>query len=133
MDITSIIRTHLGEYNGDGSDLEVAIEAIQTDVNAIFAEKKYAAETDDLVEKLLKSADMNGAAIPKALLLYDRNLVVRNGDGSICNIDEVLDYFKSEWADFFMKKATKGSNPAFVHSGAKPATDPFIEGFRSVK
>ena len=76
-----------------------------------YAAEKTAATTDSLVTAMLKEAGMNEAAIPKALKLYDR-ATVETADGKITNADKVLEHFKCEWKDFFMKVEDKGTNPA---------------------
>jgi len=87
--------------------------------NEIAAEQD-SVELDKLVSAALKDAGMNSTVIPKALKLYDREIVERK-DGKICNSDKVVEHFKSEWADFFgavkQQKAEVGTAPT-----APPAT-----------
>ena len=77
-----------------------------------YAAEKDAQDVDGKVSAALKEAGMNPAAISKALKLYDRAIVKRGKDGAISNADDVLKYFKSDWADFFGETVTKGAEVA---------------------
>ena len=88
-----------------------------------YAAEKDAVAVDSLVSELLSRehegvGKMNPAAVSKAVKQYDRAMVERDKDGKIKNADKVLEHFKSEWSDFFMKIDGKGTDPATPPSGS---------------
>ena len=120
---TKELRSKIIEAETYKTQYEAEVAARKQERESYEAEK-IAAEIDDKVAEILKKGDkkygsLNAAAIPKALKQYDRSIVKRNKDGSITNVEPILEYFGKEWGEFFAKEERQGA-----HIGSPPGNPP---------
>jgi len=95
-----------------------------------YAAEREAEGVDFAVSRLLKSAGMNEALIPKAIKHYDRSIVELE-EGKLSNELSVLESFRAEWGDFFGQMKEQRADVGVPISG-NVQKNPWAKGYRNL-